>query len=287
MYIELLLVYAVTGWLIIQVIATIKEPLNLPDKFDTITIILVAVGLPIAVIIAWVLELTPTGIKKTNEIEVSDGFNELTKRKLNRITIAILALVLSLVIFERVFLVGSGFYEETNLSEAVVQQEKSVVVLPFSDFSPEGDQEWYKKDHNNKQDLMWELMHAPEKLDEITPMIKPGPEISFEKIFSKLITNTIDTAEFDSYINRLRPQDMHLACFFYVTKGEQDKAHSIVTIIDASFLGPTRLSDNLNFSAGKIPFRLSAVPNFSARLKEPSITDLVAYEKKNRIKFGK
>jgi len=70
-------VYAVTGWLIIQVVATIKKPLNLPDKFDTITIILVAVGLPIAVIIAWVFELTPTGIKKPMKLRYLKGLMNL------------------------------------------------------------------------------------------------------------------------------------------------------------------------------------------------------------------
>jgi hypothetical protein len=39
----------------------------------------VAAGLPIVVMITWVFELTPTGIKKTNEIDVSEGFNEQTK----------------------------------------------------------------------------------------------------------------------------------------------------------------------------------------------------------------
>jgi hypothetical protein len=61
----------------------------------------------------------------------------MTKRKLNRLTIIILVLVLSLVVFERIFLVGLGSYEEDSASKSVPLQDKSIVVLPFLDFSPE------------------------------------------------------------------------------------------------------------------------------------------------------
>jgi hypothetical protein len=61
----------------------------------------------------------------------------MTKRKLNRLTIIILVLVLSLIVFERIFLVGLGSYEEDSASKSVPLQDKSIVVLPFLDFSPE------------------------------------------------------------------------------------------------------------------------------------------------------
>jgi hypothetical protein len=59
-------VYAVVAWLIVQVVGAINEPLSLPERLDTIVIVLLAVGFPIAVILAWAFDITPQGIKATS-----------------------------------------------------------------------------------------------------------------------------------------------------------------------------------------------------------------------------
>jgi len=55
-------VYAVVAWLIIQIIDVVGEPLSLPKWLDTVVIVLLAVGFPIAVILAWAFDLTPDGV---------------------------------------------------------------------------------------------------------------------------------------------------------------------------------------------------------------------------------
>jgi adenylate cyclase len=60
-------VYAVMAWLMIQVIDTVSEPLNLPVWLDTVVIVLLGVGFPIAVILAWAFDLTPEGIRKDRD----------------------------------------------------------------------------------------------------------------------------------------------------------------------------------------------------------------------------
>ena len=56
-------VYAVVAWLTIQIVDVVGEPLNLPGWIDAVVIVLLAVGFPIAVILAWAFDLTPQGIK--------------------------------------------------------------------------------------------------------------------------------------------------------------------------------------------------------------------------------
>ena len=56
-------VYAVTAWLLIQISTSVEAPLNLPTWTDTLVIVLVAVGFPIALILTWAFDLTPGGIK--------------------------------------------------------------------------------------------------------------------------------------------------------------------------------------------------------------------------------
>jgi len=55
-------VYAVVAWLIVQIVDVVSEPLSVPGWFDTVTILFLAIGFPIAVILAWAFDLTPQGI---------------------------------------------------------------------------------------------------------------------------------------------------------------------------------------------------------------------------------
>jgi len=52
-------VYAVVAWLLIQIAATVEEPLGLPVWFDTAVIVLLGIGFPIALVLTWAFDLTP------------------------------------------------------------------------------------------------------------------------------------------------------------------------------------------------------------------------------------
>ena len=58
-------VYTVVAWLLIQIIDVVNDPLNLPAWFDTVVIVLLAVGFPVAVVLAWAFDLTPAGVVRT------------------------------------------------------------------------------------------------------------------------------------------------------------------------------------------------------------------------------
>lgn len=80
-------IYAVVAWLIIQVVDVVNEPLRLPDWFDTVAIVLVAGGFPIAIVLGWAFEVTRTGIRKTLADEPGsdeDAAFELSGPKLNQ-----------------------------------------------------------------------------------------------------------------------------------------------------------------------------------------------------------
>lgn len=58
-------VYAIVGWLLIQIADTAFEPLNLPAWTETLVVVLVVLGLPMALVLAWALEVTPGGVQRT------------------------------------------------------------------------------------------------------------------------------------------------------------------------------------------------------------------------------
>src|SRR5437867_11846928 len=61
--------YAVVGWLIAQIATQILPFLEIPNWVVRLIIVLIAIGFPIALVIAWAFEATPEGIKRT---EVAD-----------------------------------------------------------------------------------------------------------------------------------------------------------------------------------------------------------------------
>ncbi len=130
-------VYGITGWLIIQIITSISEPLSLPDWFDTAIIILVLIGFPIALIFAWAFEMTPEGLRKTKQVEKTESISSSTGKKLNRLIIATLIILLGFLGYERFFVHG----HEESLNETIVLP--SIAVLPFEDMSPTKDQEYF------------------------------------------------------------------------------------------------------------------------------------------------
>ena len=89
-------VYAVMAWLIIQIIDVINEPLQLPERLDTVVIVLLAVGFPIAMVLAWAFDLTPNGIKAESDLRAEAPKSPLPGQS---VTLVLQALVLIAVGF--------------------------------------------------------------------------------------------------------------------------------------------------------------------------------------------
>jgi len=73
--------YAVVGWLIMQVAATIVPALHLPDVITTAVVVVTLLGFPIALIIAWAFEMTPDGMKRTENISPDQHIPQWSRRK--------------------------------------------------------------------------------------------------------------------------------------------------------------------------------------------------------------
>jgi TolB-like protein len=129
--------YAITGWLIIQIVTSISTPLSLPKWFDSVIIIFVLIGFPIALLFAWAFELTPDGLKKTKQVEQTTSIVKATGKKLNRLIITVLVIFLGFLVFERFFVHEHQENIETSIGLP------SIAVLPFADMSPKNDQEYF------------------------------------------------------------------------------------------------------------------------------------------------
>ena len=127
--------YVVTSWLIIQVVNTIGPNLNFPDSVPALITRILIVGFPIALILAWIYELTPQGFKRTGAIQVDTSDNRKAGKKLNRVIIVSLALIVTLMLVERLFFRAPLLNKD--------QQLASIAVLPFVNMSSNEENEFF------------------------------------------------------------------------------------------------------------------------------------------------
>jgi hypothetical protein len=78
--------YLVVGWLLVQIATTLEESMQLPSWFDGVVVGLLIVGLPIAVIVAWVFDLTPDGVVRTDAATADTQYTSW--RKLDYVIVA-------------------------------------------------------------------------------------------------------------------------------------------------------------------------------------------------------
>ena len=66
--IRVLVLYAVAGWIVIEVASVVLPALNLPQSAVTLVIVLVALGFPIALALAWAVDIGPGGLQLTQPL---------------------------------------------------------------------------------------------------------------------------------------------------------------------------------------------------------------------------
>jgi TolB-like protein len=127
--------YAVAGWLIAQIATQIFPFLEIPNWIVRLVIVLIAIGFPIALVIAWAFEATPEGIKRT---AVADAASEHSRGKM-WIYVVIIGAAISVALF---FL---GRYTAGNKTAASLNDvsNKSIAVLPFENLSSDKENAYF------------------------------------------------------------------------------------------------------------------------------------------------
>jgi len=131
--------YAVVGWLLIQVATQVFPFLEIPNWMIRLVILLTAFGFPVALIIAWAFELTPEGIKRTEDADAARQHS----RGVVWIAVVVVAAMLSLGLF---FL---GRYTAGRATSGVSElgaasnPQKSIAVLPLVNTSGDPSNEYF------------------------------------------------------------------------------------------------------------------------------------------------
>jgi TolB-like protein/cytochrome c-type biogenesis protein CcmH/NrfG len=127
--------YAVVAWLLIQVATQVFPFFEVPNWAVRLVVLVLVLGFPVALIIAWAFELTPQGIKRT---EVADA--EPVKRSGQRVWIYVV--VIGVVVSIGLFFVGR-YTAWTSRVESSELPAKSIAVLPFANLSSDKENAYF------------------------------------------------------------------------------------------------------------------------------------------------
>ena len=146
--------YAVAAWLLIEITATTFPILKLPDWSVTLVTVLVLIGFPLALILAWAFELTPEGIKKEKDVDRPESITHITGRKLDFIIIGVLAA--ALVMFALDKFVWTADVAPASIANA---EQRSIAVLPFVNMSSDPEQIYFSD--GISEEILNGLAHLP------------------------------------------------------------------------------------------------------------------------------
>jgi len=150
------LAYLVASWLLLQILDVIGPILNFSDEVSRYVLFFLAIGFLPALIIAWIFEWTPQGVKLESEIDRSQSATPRTARSLDRAIIVILLLAVSILLFDKLALdsetpghtaaiqmKAATPVEVASPDAADAQGRKSVAVLPFVAMSNGPDDDYF------------------------------------------------------------------------------------------------------------------------------------------------
>lgn len=145
-------VYAATAFVVLQAADIMLPRLGVPEWGMNFIVFLVVLGFPVAIVLAWALELTPDGLRVTAPAQLADP-DQPPPSLLGKRTLAISALLVAVGIG-----LGAGWFLRPEAPPAPLETAqapsaaalvaagapaRSIAVLAFDDLSPEGDQAYF------------------------------------------------------------------------------------------------------------------------------------------------
>ncbi|MBA2586436.1 MAG: adenylyl cyclase, partial [Chthoniobacterales bacterium] len=93
--------YLLVGWAVVQGATQVFPFFEIPKWTVRLVVVLLAIGLPAALVFAWAFELTPEGLKRTEEVAPEASITRSTGRKLDFAIIAVLLGVITALLLQR------------------------------------------------------------------------------------------------------------------------------------------------------------------------------------------
>ncbi len=165
--VRVITVYAAAGFVILELVSIIVDPLKLPEWTLPLVIVLLCVGFIIAAILSWIYDVTPEGIKKTllsHEVEEDIPTNTNSWKIVSYISFM---LIIGLIIF--------NVLSTSNKSGASSIREKSIAILPFANLSED------KGNEHFTDGLVEDLLNRVSVIEELKVISRTSSEMYRER----------------------------------------------------------------------------------------------------------
>jgi TolB-like protein/Flp pilus assembly protein TadD len=127
--------YAVLAWLLIQVATQLFPLFGIPNWAVRLVVLLLILGFPAALVLSWAFEITPEGIKRSEDVAPNESIRRQTGRNIVGITVALAVVAAGFFLFR---LLQPNVTESLLTKSATTESpipDKSIAVLPFENLS--------------------------------------------------------------------------------------------------------------------------------------------------------
>src|SRR3954462_3280998 len=137
--------YTVVSWVLIQIATQVFPFFGIPNWAARVVILLLVLGFPVSLVLAWAFELTPEGIKRTDEVLPHESIRHHTGRKLLALAAIAAAIAIGLFLIQvaRRPWAMEKIEPATTKTQAQSIPDKSIAVLPFNNLSADEENRFF------------------------------------------------------------------------------------------------------------------------------------------------
>src|SRR6266576_2834047 len=132
--------YGVVAWLLIQIATQVFPFFEIPSWVVRLVVLVVVLGFPIALIIAWAFEITPEGMKRAEDIAPNEYIPHWSARRFAALIVAIAMVAIGLMMFP---LVRNKSTFRAQITAPLTHSQKSIAVLPLLNENGYPDDEYF------------------------------------------------------------------------------------------------------------------------------------------------
>jgi TolB-like protein/Tfp pilus assembly protein PilF len=146
--------YLALSWLVAEVSGTLFPVFGIPDWGIRFLVIVFALGFVPALIISWVYEITPEGLKREADVVRDDSITHVTAKRLDMFTIGLIVVALGFILADRLWLSPRHLEQIAAPADVVTDTVQtpepepeyppnSIAVLPFANRSANPDDAYF------------------------------------------------------------------------------------------------------------------------------------------------